>query len=492
MDFDLRHAQLFLDDATIEQTVRLKRVVHQPHKYYGNPVYTVGAPWEGAGVIYLAGVYVDPADSLWKAWYVTLQPEAYPEIVFAVCMVVSEDGLEWRRPELDVYKGHNGEKTNIVLDLGPAGRTAGPTIMYEPENDPEPWTMFLSLAWPADSMEYKGYFLRSTDGVHWRWLQERPNGFAHGFHDRTTAMTWSGSKEHPYVIIGRGKEDICRWDLTRTAHRIGLNSDGEIDVDGKIGRAEDGDVEPTRVVVPDLEDDNSGEIYHAHAFEYEGISVGLFQWYWETNDPYGEMELITSRDTVEWNRVNPRQAFLPRSPGGGALGAFDCQITDTALSPPIRTSRGAMPNPWGGIDTLWFYYWGGPAMHGNRHLTFGRGIGMAQLRADGFCSLRAERFAGTLVTKPFEWPGGTLLVNAACLGGGATDRMVAEVLDENLTPIPGLTKDDADRLANDSTALQQTWNGDPSGIEALAGRRIRLKFYMENYDLFSFRSTLRA
>ncbi len=480
MSYDLRNAQLFLDDAIIEQSVRLQRIVHQPHKYYDNPVYTVEAPWEGAGVIYLAGVYVDPADGLWKAWYVTLHPEACPEIVFAICMVVSEDGIRWHRPEFDVYRGPNGERTNIVLDLGPAGRTASPTILHEPDQE-EPWTMFISLCWPAESTHYLGYFLKSRDGVHWRWAQERPNGFEHGFHDRTTA-TLGPDPEFPYVLIGRGKEDIYRWTLPRVAHRVAANMEraqlagpGEPD-------------EPTRVVVPDLEDDPAGQIYHAHAFPYEGVWVGLFQWYWETNDPWGEMELLFSRDTVEWSRVRPRTSFLPPSPGGGAVGAFDCQITDTALSPPIRTRGGAMPNPWGGIDTLWFYYWGGPAMHGNRHLTFGRGMGMAQLRADGFCSLRANRFDGTLTTKPVVWPGGHLSSNAETLGGTGSGSLRVEVLDESLTPVAGLTREEADPISSDSTAHRHSWNGSPEAIASMTGKTIRLRFHLRDMDLYSFKA----
>jgi len=475
-DLDPGQAQLFVDDAVIEQTVRLQRVVHQPHKYHGNPVYTVSAPWEGSGVVYLAGVYIDPREALWKAWYVTLQPPQYPEIVFAVCLIVSDDGINWRRPELDVFRGHGGERTNIVLDLGAAGRTAAPTIMYEPHNESEPWTMFISLCWPADSREYRGYFLRSADGVHWRWIQERPHGIPHGLHDRTAAMLTSDA-DLPYVIIGRGKEDMDRWKLVRSAHRVAANLHG----------AQPG--EPTRVIAPDLEDDPSGQIYHAHAFAYEGIYVGLFQWYWEVDDPYGEMELLVSRDTVSWDRVRPRRAFLPRSPGGGATGAFDCQITDTALSPPVRTSRGAMPTPWGDMDTLWFFYWGGAAMHGNRHLTVGRAIGLAQLRADGFCSLRARRFPGTLVTRPFRWPGGRLLVNAACLGGGGAGSLRTEVLGEDLDPVPGLGADDANPLTGDSTAMEPTWRRDGAALDRLKGEWIRLRFCLDNFDLYSFRSS---
>ncbi len=468
MSIDVRHAQLFLDDFVIQQTVRLHRVIHQPHKYYGNPVYTVGAPWEGKGVVYLGGVYIDPKDDIFKAWYVTLYPPAYPEITYAVCMITSPDGIHWERPELDVYRGHNGEKTNIVLDMGKVGGTGAPSILYEPENEPQPWTMIISSC-AYGSRGYKGYILRSADGVHWKWNREMPNGVSHGMGDRCTAMKGPDA-EYPYVLISRGLEDMRKWGLVRATHRVAINADR---LQGEL----------TRVVYPDLEDHPAGQIYHAHGFPYEDIYIGLFQWYWETNEPYGEMELMISRDTVTWNRLRPRKTFLPRTPGGSAVGAFDCQITDTALSPPIRGRDS------GAMETLWFYYWGGPAMHGNRHLSFGRGIGLAQLRADGFCSLRANRFPGTLVTKPFVWPGGTLQVNASALGGGGNGSLRTEVLTEDLQPVSGLTWSEADGMEGDGTRITQTWKTNGQAINRIKGQKIRLKFYMDNIDLFSFRAS---
>lgn len=468
-EFDVRYAQLFLDDEIIEHTNRLQRVIHQPIKHFDNPVYRVGAPWEGNGIVYLGGVYIDPKDNLFKAWYASLYPPAYPEIIYAVCMIVSDDGIHWRRPELDVFKGHNGEKTNIVLELGPeTGGTGAPTIMYEPQNESEPWTMFLSTCKRGD-WHYRGYLLRSADGVHWRWLRERFDGVQHGTSDRATAMPGPDPK-FPYVMMSRGNEESQKWGLVRAAHRVAIN---ESEVDGK----------PTMVVYPDLEDEPGGQIYHAHGFRYEDTYIGLFQWYWETNDPYADMELITSRDTVRWTRINPRKIFLPCGPHGTTSGAFDARATDTALSPPIRYRE---KDGVGQGNTLWFYYWGGPAMHGNRHLTWSRGLGMAQLRVDGFCSLRANRFAGNIVTVPITWPGGKLQINASVLGGGGGGHVRAEVLDEDLQPIEGMTLADADMLAGDGIRLDQTWNGDAACIDKLKGRRIRIKFHMENIDLYSF------
>jgi hypothetical protein len=49
--------------------------------------------------------------------------------------------------------------------------------------------------------------------------------------------------------------------------------------------------------------------------------------------------------------------------------------------------------------------------------------------------------------------------------------------------------EDADGALNDGTSMEQTWEGDGARIERLQGEKIRLKFYVERYDLFSFRAS---
>ena len=155
------------------------------------------------------------------------------------------------------------------------------------------------------------------------------------------------------------------------------------------------------------------------------------------------------------------------------MGAYDAARTDTALSPPVRTAhQNEAGSPAPNMETLWFYSWGGPAMHGDRHLTFGATIGVAQLRGDGFCSLRARRFPGTVVTRPFTWPGGRLLINAVGLGGGGGASLRTAVLREDLSEIDGLGAQDADPLSRDGVRQEQQWRGDGAGIERL-GRQER-------------------
>ena len=133
-------------------------------------------------------------------------------------------------------------------------------------------------------------------------------------------------------------------------------------------------------------------------------------------------------------------------------------------------------------------------MHSNRHLSHARSMGLAQLRLDGFCSLRAFRFPGHVITKPLHWPGGKLQVNANMLGGSGEGSLSAEVLAEDLVPVSGLSVSESNKLNIESLMYQGgyadiTWSDNPKAIEKVRGQTIRLKFYVENYDFYGFRAS---
>jgi hypothetical protein len=67
--------------------------------------------------------------------------------------------------------------------------------------------------------------------------------------------------------------------------------------------------------------------------------------------------------------------------------------------------------------------------------------------------------------------------------------MQVEALYPDLTPVPGLGREDADPLTGDGTAMEHTWGGDGAAIARLEGSRIRFRFHLENADLYSFRSS---
>jgi hypothetical protein len=106
--------QLFVDDFLIAGT-DLERVYHQAEYHPACPLVKPEHPWESnakgaAAMVFSDGVWFDPADRLFKMWYMAgyWGPLAY---------AFSEDGIRWTKPRLDVVAG-----TNIVLDA-PRGST---------------------------------------------------------------------------------------------------------------------------------------------------------------------------------------------------------------------------------------------------------------------------------------------------------------------------------------------------------------------------------
>ena len=76
------------------------------------------------------------------------------------------------------------------------------------------------------------------------------------------------------------------------------------------------------------------------------------------------------------------------------------------------------------------------------------------------------------------------------LGGSRNGGLQTEVLTKDLKAIEGLTQEQADVIRGDSVSLEQSWQKDPTAIETMKGQQIRLKFYMNETDLFSFRSSI--
>jgi len=136
-------------------------------------------------------------------------------------------------------------------------------------------------------------------------------------------------------------------------------------------------------------------------------------------------------------------------------------------------------------DEIRLYYLGANMGHCTRILPTTKpyhtlGAGLATLRLDGFASMRAEG-QGELTTKPLQMRGKQLVVNAACDGG----TLRVELLDTNGKPIAGYMRDDCDPITGDSIRHAVSWKG-RTDVSQLAGQTIRLRFALENGDLFAF------
>ena len=104
------------------------------------------------------------------------------------------------------------------------------------------------------------------------------------------------------------------------------------------------------------------------------------------------------------------------------------------------------------------------------------------LRLDGFASVRAPAAGGSLVTKPVVFEGQRLSINFSTSAAGGVR---VEIQDVDGKPIPGFTLDESRELIGNEIDRTVNWkNG--SDVASLAGQPIRLRFQMNDADLFAF------
>ena len=139
-------------------------------------------------------------------------------------------------------------------------------------------------------------------------------------------------------------------------------------------------------------------------------------------------------------------------------------------------------------DELWIYYSGSNRDHDD-HLDphakgqLKSGIGRAVLRRDGWVSADADLTGGQLITPPVTFSGHRLELNATTGGGGSIQ---VELLTENNHPIPGFTKQQCHLVTGNSVSLPVSWNSN-SKLANMAGKTIRLRFYLKDCQLYAFR-----
>ncbi|MDZ4801615.1 MAG: hypothetical protein SGI92_25950, partial [Bryobacteraceae bacterium] len=442
--------QLFIDDFLIESTT-LNRTQHRPTMFSGNPIMRTSLNGERA-MPFSDGVWFDPADRLFKMWY--WGPNGAPYL----CYAYSYDGKTWVKPSLA-----NGafKNTNVVINFG-GGRDSG--------------TVWMDLEDPNPSKKFKGFFygggglLRvfySPDGIVWTEQPFKIDSLS----DRTTLFwnpfrkLWVNSARSGAVLpatptrtstSARSRyyfesKDLQNWQSTNPTYSFWTSID---DRDPAY---------PGTSTRPHL--------YNLDAVAYESIFVGLFNLYYPEPAPLlVELNAGFSRDGYQWVRPTrgaADKAFIPSTNRDGDWNAFNTQSVG------------------GGFlvvgDELWFYFSGRSGRHGTAFNTHQMQTGLATLRRDGFYSMDAPAGEGSLTTRKLTFTGSKLFVNVNAPSGS----LQAEVLDENGTPIPGFTRAESTPFTGNSTKQALVWSSRPD-LSSLAGRTVRLRFWLTRGELYAF------
>ncbi len=103
------------------------------------------------------------------------------------------------------------------------------------------------------------------------------------------------------------------------------------------------------------------------------------------------------------------------------------------------------------------------------------------LRTDGFASVHAGADVGEMVTRPLKFAGKSLLVNYATSAGGS---LRVEVQNADGKAIPGFALADCRNLVGDAIDQKVSWTKGKD-VGELAGQTVRLRFVMQEADLFA-------
>jgi hypothetical protein len=105
------------------------------------------------------------------------------------------------------------------------------------------------------------------------------------------------------------------------------------------------------------------------------------------------------------------------------------------------------------------------------------------LRTDGFVSVNAGFSGGEFVTRPLVFSGGELELNYSTSAVGSVQ---VEIQDAEGSPITGFSLADGSEKFGDEIEGVFRWN-EGSDLGRLEASTVRLRFVLEDADLYAFR-----
>ncbi|MCP5540357.1 MAG: hypothetical protein H7A53_07585 [Akkermansiaceae bacterium] len=480
--------ELFVDDALIESVSGGARLVlHHPEPR--EIALDHDAPWEGTGSGYHS-VFRDGDKyrMYYKAWHLDVKDGkvntgSHP---LYCCYAESDDGIHWRKPELDLVDFKGSKANNIVLapeTFGEVKSDPGHPAVFRDDNPACPpearYKAIIRAAKPHGLLVFQ-----SPDGLHW-------------------------SLAHPEPVITEGafdSQNLAFFDPNIGAYRAywRVFTEGQTDAENW----KPGGVRAIRTAVSkdlvhwepwkDLTyvDSPKEELYTKGVKPYSraphlliGFPTRYIDRGWsdsmralpelaaredraKASQRYGtaitEGLMMASRDGVNFKRWN--EAFL--RPGIERDGTWHYGHQYLAWH-PVETQSTLEGAP----NELSFYatesYWTGKSSVLRRYA----------LRLDGFVSANAPLSGGELVTKPIRFSGKRLALNFSSSAAGG---IRVEIQDESGKPLPGFALDDCPEVFGDSLERTVAWKSG-TDLSALAGKTVRLRFALRDADLFAYR-----
>ncbi|MHC4639483.1 MAG: hypothetical protein ACYTBV_18600, partial [Planctomycetota bacterium] len=393
-----------------------------------------------------------------------LKTPSYASDVGTYRLMLSEDGINFTAPDLGLIEEDGSKHNNIILTHMPSW--GGFFKDTNPNAHPE--EKFKSAAWVAQ----RGIYLyMSPDGIHWRRNETCMLPLVSG---GGTEMFWDDQQGvYCYYIKRDGSymtgdfpnygRSYCFFKTREAAKAWPFNPVPNPYFEGWAFPAVTG--EGITIIGPNLMDSNKEQVFRTRAKKYEWAPDTYVSFLERSHNP---PQLAVSRDAVNW-RIFDREEdghYVPRIKGAGYI--------QNGL---VR--RG---------DELWQYV-----------NMFGANIIRLTQRLDGFVSLDTDEKGGVIITRPFVFEGKKLTLNVDASKGSVKvailDLPGQEITGHNVgltdPPKKGVRNysiDHCDPIMTDSLRQVVTWKGD-SDVGNLAGKVVRLRFEMQNTNLYAFEFT---
>lgn len=428
---------LLVDDFLVESSSNITRKVNVPVRDPAIPNPIVTGKEDGCFQPYLS-VVRDPKSRRFRLWY-GIRTEDSNQARSHIGYLESEDGIRWLRPHRVLADPSTIQFGVSVIDEGPAFSNPAERFKYA-------WwhggglriaTSPDGLTWKPLSTDVLLAHNHDINGIHWDPLRKRYVATV-SFH--ITGPAWSGTRR---ITKQSASRDLRQW----TEPWVVLAPDDKLDqgetqfyaMDGYLARG-DLVVGMVKVLRDDLKADQPPDPRDAY-----GIGYTTLAW---------------TRDGENW--IRDREPFFDRHPQRGAWDHAHAWIDEQV---PVG-------------DEVYLYYAGYKRGHKVNRFEE-RQIGLVKMKRDRYVARAADAAGGSFRTPLVILDAATMTLNLEAAGGEAR----VEILDENGRPLRGFTRQDCHPVSGDAVAAPVRWE---KPLGALAGKPVRLEFFLKNARLFAF------
>jgi len=420
--------ELFVDDLLVSSMDGVEFFLHEPVKA---PIPDSPLP-----VIYTT---VLKDEEIFRAYYRDIRPgyEGTREDGHKgeiTCYAESRDGHEWTFPELGIFDIKSEQGNNVILDgVSRTSHNFSPFIDKRPGLQKEARYKALAGVHQGGGL----YAFQSEDGIHWSMIQEKPVLQHKEFSFDSQNVSFWSVVENCYVCYFRSWETSHGElrTISRTTSRDFLNW-----------------TEPV-AMNPNL----TGE-----------------HLYTSQTHPYFRAPHIYLATPTRFFPDRGESTDILFMATRAASESYTRLFTEAFIRPGLDPERWGNRSNYVALNVVPT----GPAEMSIYHRDGHR----YTLRTDGFVSVRAGAEKGDLTTKPILFSGNKLVVNYSTSGAGS---LRVEILDAHGLPVPGFTLESCPTIFGDKIEGTVIWENAPP-LSSLQGEPIRLRFVMQECNLYSF------